>query len=208
MSDSRTDASPSGALSGPRAFPEGHLSVQPDGDPKILAQADHALGSMQEPPPPPPPSSPSMPPHAPLHVSHWIDFIIAVFPEEDIEPLMHGIQDCFKLHCLAGDEWYDANHHAENSALLRAKHPHLFWIGDEWNAGRHPDLGNPEFMQKLVSARREAAGAAQHGNRACAALSRGSASGAADGQSCSGSQPMLRSASASVPRDAAWTATA
>jgi len=114
-------------------------------------------------------------------VSHWIDFIIAVFPEEDIEPLMHGFEARFQLHRLAGDDCCDANRHAENSARLRAVHPHLFWIKDKWDAGRHPDLGDPEFMQLLVSARREAAGAARHGDRACAAPSRGSASGAADG---------------------------
>jgi len=93
-------------------------------------------------------------------VSHWIDFIIRVFPEEDIDALMHGIQDCFEFHLHGGEDWHAANHHAENSDHLRATHPHLFWIRDECNAGRHPDLRNSEFMRKLAWARRGAAGAA------------------------------------------------
>jgi len=180
MSDGRPGASLSSAPSGPRALPEGRHSVPPDGAPRILAPADHAPGKTQEPPPPPPPSSPSLPPHAPLPASHWIDFSSAVF-REDCSQLVHGIQDCFEIYLRAGYAWSVANSLAENSAHLRVTHPHLFWIRKEWHAGRHPDLGNPEFRLELAKVRPEVAGAAQLGNPACAAPSHGLASGAADG---------------------------
>jgi len=180
MSDGRPGASLSGALSGPRAFPEGHLSVQPDGGTRILAPADHAPGNMQEPPPPPPPSSPRLSPHAPLPASCWIAISSARFPD-DCFRLVHDIQDRFEIYDDLGCTWAVADSLAENWALLRKTYSHLYWIREQCYAGRQPDLGHPEFRRELASAMSEVAGAAQHGNAACAASSRGLASGAADG---------------------------
>jgi len=133
-SDGRSGASLSGAPSGSRALPEGHLSAQPDGGTRIRASADHAPGSTQEPSPPPPQSSPGLSSHALLPASCWIASCSARF-HDDCFRLVRAIQDRFETFLEDGWSSDDANSLAENSAHLRRVYPHLYCIRDRWYLG-------------------------------------------------------------------------
>jgi len=61
---------------------------------------------------------------------------------------------CFQFLCVWGLMAGNVNR-----CTCAPRIPTRFCIGDECNAGRHPDLENPEFMRKLAWARCGAAGA-------------------------------------------------